>query len=113
MEKKIQGLQLYDIWDNLSNEAWYHFMLDFAKVERRMTGAEFSVLGSLYFKRDLPSETRRTSLPLIDKDGVTNNDNGYCIGPSVNAGSGHRCRSTEVPVRSQSCSKQSTICHRG
>ena len=49
-----------------------------------MTGAEFSVLGSLYFKRDLPSETRRTSLRLIEKDGVTKNDNGYCIGPSVN-----------------------------
>ena len=62
--EKVQGVQLYQNWDNLNNEAWYHFILDIVKMERRITDAEFrvSVLRSLYFEGDLPSETRRMSL---------------------------------------------------
>jgi len=83
MMEKVQGVQLYDNCYYFSNEAWYHFMSDLSKMERRMANAEFSVLGSLYFERDLPSETRRTSLRLIDENRATINHNGYCIGPSV------------------------------
>jgi len=81
--EKVPGVQLYANWDNLSNETWYQFMLDIAKMEQRMTNAEFSVVGSLYFERDLPPETRRISLRLIDEDGIAVNHEGYCIGPSV------------------------------
>lgn len=52
-------------------------------MERRMTDAVFTDLGSLYFERDLPLETRRTCLRLMDENDAIINHDGYCIGPSV------------------------------
>ena len=82
--EKVQGVQLYDHWVNLSNKPWFQFASDLVKMEKRLTDAEFSDLGSLYFEKGLPPETQRTSIRFIDKDGASNVDhNGLCIGPSV------------------------------
>jgi hypothetical protein len=81
--EKVKGVQLHDIWNNLSTDAWFHFMVDFAKMEERMANDAFPVLGSLYFEEDLPSGTCKTSLQLLNEDRVPINDDRYCIGPSV------------------------------
>lgn len=52
-------------------------------MEKRLTDAELSDLGSLYFERDLPPGTKKTSMRLIDKNGTNVNHDGICIGPSV------------------------------
>lgn len=81
--EKVQGVQLYDHWVNLGNKPWFQFASDLVKMEKRLTDADFSNLGSLYFERDLPTETQRTSIRFIDKDGANVDHNGLCIGPSV------------------------------
>lgn len=81
--EKVHGGQLYDTWDKLDNKSLFHIMLEITKVEKRMANDEFSVLGSLYFERDLPLGTVKTPLRLVNENGATIDHDGYCIGPSV------------------------------
>lgn len=81
--EKVQGVQLYDHLAKLDKKPWIQFTSDLVKMEKRLTDAELSDLGSLYFERDLPPGTKKTSMRLIDKNGTNVNHDGICIGPSV------------------------------
>jgi hypothetical protein len=75
--ENVKGFNYTTFGTNLSKAAWFHFMIDIAKMEERMANDESSAVGSFYFERDLLSGTRRTSLQLLKEDGIPVHDNGY------------------------------------
>jgi hypothetical protein len=62
----MEAVQSYKHWTDFSKEAWFHFTLKLARIERGMTAVEFDDIRSLFFESDLPSGIRRTTHRLID-----------------------------------------------
>ncbi|GAD91760.1 hypothetical protein PVAR5_0334 [Paecilomyces variotii No. 5] len=84
--EKLDGTPLGDIWYSMTPREQHNIMKQIVEWETRFMSSEFLAYGSLYYRKDLPSEKR---IPLSNQDDVE-----FCVGPTAHYSWWHDERST-------------------
>ncbi|KAJ9400232.1 hypothetical protein DTO282F9_3002 [Paecilomyces variotii] len=84
--EKLGGTPLGDTWYSMTPKEQHKIMKQIVEWEARLMSLEFPAYGSLYYRRDLPSER---NVPLSSQEDVE-----FCVGPITHYSWWHDERST-------------------
>lgn len=75
--EKVKGKVLHDIWFDMTPQQTLKIVEQIVEMESLLFSIDFPANGSIYYKRDVPTEVETVEIP------GTGDLDGFCIGPEV------------------------------